>query len=305
MGKLFPLFSEKNFTSAPSNENLNVKARKSSINSNNYRRFNTSSEEINALVNLGLSGRQARVYLALLKTGEAKARTVATLTMIDRQEIYRLLDSLQQLGLIRQNVSAPISYLATPIDEVIPLLLDQKRGELNSISRKANHLIKKINEPSYFAPLPIQLKPSFGVVIERDGGRRYQKAVEESKRSIEVITSWLRFKKFCFLEEAQLKSALKNGVMLCIATEKPQSHNLPKWVETATLRHPNFKLKTMSRLPDAAVTTFDKTLAAIAFNVSTSLTRGPTFWTTNTQLCAFCNAYFNEVWAKVTEESPV
>ena len=56
---------------------------------------------VEVLVGLGLSGRQARVYLALLKKGDARAQPLARLARVPRQEVYGLLLELQQLGLVR------------------------------------------------------------------------------------------------------------------------------------------------------------------------------------------------------------
>ena len=55
-------------------------------------------EGVAVLVGLGLSVLQARVYVALLKAGPCRARVVAGLAVINRQEVYRLLVSWSRLG---------------------------------------------------------------------------------------------------------------------------------------------------------------------------------------------------------------
>jgi len=257
-----------------------------------------SLEGVEVLSGLGLSGRQARVYLALLKAGVSKARLVATLTSIDRQEVYRLLNSLQELGLVQQNVSAPATFTATHPEVAVGLLLKQKNVELKFLSKKANQLAKKLDQPPRFTPQPFTSKPCFGVITERDGGKKYQTALEQTKQSIKAVTSWTRFRKLCFLLEDPLKNALKNGVALSVVTEKPANYNLPRWVKIATAKYANFELKTLPDSPEAALVIFDQTQTAIAFDVAASLTCGPTFWTTNRHLSAVCRSYFNEVWAK-------
>jgi sugar-specific transcriptional regulator TrmB len=42
-----------------------------------------------------LSGRQARVYLAVLKAGDAKAKTIAEYAHVERQEVYNLIEDLK------------------------------------------------------------------------------------------------------------------------------------------------------------------------------------------------------------------
>ncbi len=257
-----------------------------------------SLEGVEVLGGLGLSGRQARVYLALLRTGDAKVRSVAALTTIDRQEVYRVLDGLQQLGLVQQNVTVPASYSAVPIEDAVRLLLEDRHGELQFVSQRAERLIKKLNQTQRFPLAAVALKPCFGVVVERDGGKRYLKATQDCQHSIEVVASWPRFRKLCFLLETPLKAALKRGVALRVVAEKPPNHNLPKWVIESVSKYPNFQLKILLNAPAAAIVTFDEAQTAFAFNISTGLIRGPTLWTANPHLVAVCRSYFNEVWAQ-------
>jgi sugar-specific transcriptional regulator TrmB len=64
-------------------------------------------------VGLGLTGRQARVYLAMVKPGGGKAKVIADFLLVNRQEIYRLIDSLQLMGLVQRNVTVPTTFTAT------------------------------------------------------------------------------------------------------------------------------------------------------------------------------------------------
>jgi len=76
-------------------------------------------EDVRILTDLGLTGRQARVYLALLKTGGGKAKAVADVSLVNRQEIYRIIDDLQQLGLVQRKVTTPTTFTATPLADVV------------------------------------------------------------------------------------------------------------------------------------------------------------------------------------------
>ena len=257
-------------------------------------------EGVEVLADLGLTGRQARVYLALLKTGDAKAQAIAGLAVVHRQEVYRLLEGLAQLGLVQLNVSVPKSYVATPLAEGIKLLLEHKASELSVMSQKAAWLTRILDKTKYLAPAAVAPKPCFGVVCEADRGKKYLRAIQETQHTIEAVTSWVRFKKCCFLFETQLMDALKRDVTIRIVTEKPPNHHLPKWVRTALLKDSNFKLKILPTPPAAAITLFDQTRAAIALNPNTSLPKGPDLWTTTPALLMPCQTYFNSFWKDLT-----
>src|SRR5690554_3980552 len=102
-------------------------------------------EEVEVLMSLGLTGRQARVYLSLLKIGNGKAKTIADISLVNRQEIYRILDDLQQMGLIRKNITTPTTFTATPLSDIAKVLLTQKTVELSSVRQKTKQLIKKLD----------------------------------------------------------------------------------------------------------------------------------------------------------------
>ncbi len=253
---------------------------------------------VEVLVGLGLSARQARVYLALLRAGDDRARVVAGLAEVPRQEVYGLLSQLQQLGLVKQNLTVPVTYAATPLSETMKTLFEQKTNELTLISQKAKQLTKKLSQTPRLTTNMALPKPCFGIVSEGERGKKYQAAIQQTQHTIEAIISWARFKQLCFHFETQLKDALKKDVAISIATEKPTNHPLPKWVNPARLKYPRFNLKTMSISPEAAVTIFDRTQAAIAFNPNIPFTKGPDLWTSHPALIAPYQTYFNTIWTK-------
>lgn len=256
-----------------------------------------SLEGASVLVGLGLSERQARVYLALLKAGSAKARVVAGLAGVPRQEAYGLLSELQQLGLARQNLTVPVSYSATPFVEGARLLLEQKTEELTTLTMKANQLTGKLAQTK-LAVAPIASKPCFGEIFEGEGGKQYQTAIEQAVVSVWVVSSWVRFRQFSFRFETELKAALKRDVMLWFVSEKPPSHRLPRWINPDLPKY-KFELKTTPNPPDAAIAIFDGVQAAIAFNKDACITQGIDLWTTHPALVAVCQAYFYRVWGSI------
>ncbi|HSV49781.1 MAG TPA: helix-turn-helix domain-containing protein [Candidatus Acidoferrales bacterium] len=246
------------------------------------------------LVGLGLSGRQARVYLALLRAGDAKAKGLAELAQVERQEVYGLVEALRELGLVEVNLTVPTSYTPTPIAEGIKLLIEQKTDELTSISIKAQQLSTKLNTQT----LAASAAPSqcFGSICDGYRGKKYLKAIQETQHTIDAVTSWTRFKQQSFRFENHFKAALKKGIVLCFVIEKPLNHQLPKWVKTTQEKYPNLSIKTQSNPVSASVAIFDQNKAAIAFNTNASLSKGPDLWTTNPALTAICQAYFDTVW---------
>jgi sugar-specific transcriptional regulator TrmB len=260
----------------------------------------TSLDEVDVLVGLGLTVRQARVYLALLKTGDAKVQDISGASGVNRQEIYRLLDGLLQMGLVQRHVSAPSTFEATPISEAVAMLLERKTSQWNGLCQQAKQLTERLS-PSL--PVAVDVKPCFGTVIEGDRGKKYIKTLKQTRHTIEIITSWKRFKQLSRLLEMPLNKALSRGVTLRVLTEKPYNHQLPKWVQGALLSSEHFEFRLQLQSPPAVVTIFDQATVAIAFSPETSLARGPELWSVNPALTKPCQGYFDANWAKATDQT--
>jgi len=188
-------------------------------------------EEVEVLIELGLSSRQARVYMALLKVGEAKAKTIAQYSKVNRQEIYRIIDELEQIGLAQRNICMPTTFTATPLTETVKMLLSQKTTQLSNLRQKTIQLTKKFKPTKN----PIQhlsnKKPQLGTIFEADRAKKYVQTIQSTYQSLDMVTSWKRFKQLTILLENQLQTALQKGVTIRIVTEKPPNLPLPDWIE--------------------------------------------------------------------------
>jgi hypothetical protein len=198
---------------------------------------------------------------------------------------------LRQLGLVRQNLTVPATYTATPFVEASKILFEQRANELTLMSRRAQQLTADFSQPP---PIPVSAAPCFGTVCEAEGGRHYLKAIAEAQGSIEGVFSWVRFRQFCFRFEPELRAALKRDVALRFVAEKPNGHNLPRWIKP--LPKYRFELRTLLNPPDAAIVIFDGARTAIASDRNTRITQGIDLWTTHPAITAACQTYFYRVW---------
>jgi sugar-specific transcriptional regulator TrmB len=263
-----------------------------------------SSEGVDVLVGLGLTPRQSRVYLALITAGSCGARVVARQAGVPRQEVYGLLIELQQFGLVKQNLTVPISYTPIPLLDTLKLLLEQKSNDLNVVTQKAKLLAGKLNPTLPAGTLNLPTKPCFGIICQGERGKKYQIAIEQTHHSIDALISWVRFKQWCFYLERQLTDALRKEITIKIITEKPLNYRLPKWIHSAQQKYPNFELKTLPLVPEAVVTIFDHTQMALAFSPNSRFTKGPDLWSNHPAFLAAYLSYFNSIWTKTGNQSP-
>ncbi len=98
-------------------------------------------EEIQILVGLGLTTLQARAYLALSSLGYAQTKALSKISHIARQDLYRIMSSLQKQGLVEKTIRSPATFKATPMKEGIAMLLQRKTEEYNNLQIETERMV--------------------------------------------------------------------------------------------------------------------------------------------------------------------
>ncbi len=105
--------------------------------------------EIDRLTTLGLTKREARAYLALLRLEEAKAGEVAEHTKEDRTNVYDSLKSLAKKGLVSKVIRNNRTYYRIAPPKKLRDYLVEKEKALNQILPELNALY------SSYEPKPV------------------------------------------------------------------------------------------------------------------------------------------------------
>jgi len=100
-------------------------------------------EETELFTNLGLTYLQAKVYLTLVNSGEATAKSIAIKAKIDRPDVYRVISGLVTHGFIEKKIENPIRFKAFPIKEVVGALLKRKQEEVTTSKKKAMKILRR------------------------------------------------------------------------------------------------------------------------------------------------------------------
>lgn len=106
-------------------------------------------EDIETLTWLGLTERQAKVYLALLQMGASGAEAISKLSAVHRQEVYRVAARLQELGLVETNLTSPTHFSAIPVEEALEVMVNQKNKEFDEVRLRTKHIIKKYTQSDF------------------------------------------------------------------------------------------------------------------------------------------------------------
>ncbi len=101
------------------------------------------SEEIDVLTRLGLTLNEARVLMALYASENLTAKSAAKSSGVAREIVYQILPKLEKKGLVDELVTTPKTFKAVPFEQIIELLLQQKKQENQDLYVKAKEVAQK------------------------------------------------------------------------------------------------------------------------------------------------------------------
>lgn len=137
---------------------------------------------------LGLSKREADIYLFLSRRGPQKAHLVAVHLNIDRAQTYRSLTSLQEKGIVELTIEAPTRYIAIPIEPLLESYIKDRKNEVANIEAERADLINffksiKATESEY--PMA-----KFQVIVGKNGiYSKISEMLNQSQKEILCLTT--------------------------------------------------------------------------------------------------------------------
>lgn len=144
-------------------------------------------ERLDVLQSLGLTTSEARVYLALLQTTEAKASEVAQASKVPRGRIYDVLDRLHGRGLVEVVPATPRRYRAVPLAS----FLEKRREALRAQTEEVERNLKTL--ASQFTPQARESPESTGEFLvyrkRRAVMRKMREMIERATHEVLITSS--------------------------------------------------------------------------------------------------------------------
>ena len=185
-----------------------------------------SEKLIKELMSFGLSGNEAKVYLALLQLKKANARAIAKLSNIPRQEIYRVLPRLEKLGMIQVIIDKPTQFLAINPEEAISELIERQQklltSQISELHEKKTALeseLKKVEGKSagLTEPEPIRFALISG---QRLINQKIQEMLQNAKTEVLWITPSIAIRRAIIYDrDRMLRKCAQRNVKIRIVTE--------------------------------------------------------------------------------------
>jgi sugar-specific transcriptional regulator TrmB len=258
------------------------------------------------LKHLGLSGIQARVYLTLIRSGRSSAKMLSKQSGVARPDIYRIMNYLQQLGIVQKIIANPVMFEATPIEHALSGLIDDKVEEIKSVKKKTQSLIRELKLKQNHKNINDSFEPNiFLIPATKIALQKRKELIENAKYSINVISSWRHYKILLNSNFNELtKKAIDRGVKYRLVIETPKS-KLPAEHHEALkiLGNNGSSLKFAETNPLNIISIYDNKEVLILMSEQTDTNNSPLLWSNNSSIVSIANCYFENLW-KIAKDEP-
>jgi sugar-specific transcriptional regulator TrmB len=258
--------------------------------------------KIQALMDLGLTLIQARVYLALVKSGPSKTSAISKISKVAQPDTYKTLSKLQQLGLAEKIIKKPLEYRATPMNEGISLLLEAKTRQYEKVRSEAKILLStaKTEKPDIEKQIE---NPQFVLIPRRTVIKRIKTAIEKAQLSADLVLSWKRFSRGIASTFAEsIEVAWAKNVKVRFIIESPFESKTAKQLIQYCREKPFSQIRFIANHPRAVFGIYDKKKVFIIARSKTDLPGSPALWSSNPSLIDLAQEYFEMLWLTAIKE---
>jgi len=253
-------------------------------------------EDAQILKKLGFSVSQAKVYFALLCLGKSNGKTIWQYSGVARQDIYRILLELQEMGFIEKRLDAkPAEYEATPIQYGLSSLLTHKIYEYREIEQKATKLLEKLKTNTETQPSE---EAQFHFISPKASLQKRKRCMKNAQKSTDVITSWKRFLQLTSNQMPDLLDALNRGVTYRWIISEPEDKTIIPKTTQKYMKKPLCKVRFLySNSPNTALAIYDEKQVLIATEAKKPYyLDSAMLWSNNPSITTIIQYYFNSLW---------
>ena len=251
---------------------------------------------------LGLTFSQAKLYVALLSFSDAAtASAISTFSNVARQDVYHVMNELQEIGLIEKVISNPIKFRAVPIADATSFLIGKRGDRTKALVEESTALLDKF--PSKSSKTEAQTEIQFILIPKGETlVRRVEKALKTADRRILVVTPWREFTQWTFTLHKRWRQTLNRGVRVNWITEnQSQTSGANLEMIDSLTRNATFKLRTLPPAIDVRLSVFDGREVFIAANASVNAAEFPALWTNSPTMISTLEDYFRMKWKLAAE----
>jgi sugar-specific transcriptional regulator TrmB len=254
-------------------------------------------ENTELLLGLGLALNQAKVYLAILKLEKTTVGQVASFSKVRREDVYRILSSLEKMGLIERLLGKPTEIKATRISDALSLLVAEEKGKADERLVGMSGIVQKLTLKEWTQELPKEENIYILIAEKKSVFAKTSELIGNSRKEVALIADKGRIMPVLFQFSDEYKLAIKKGavVRLIFEGEKPDvllKEKVKKLIGSNSV-HIKFHVEPLNHF----IMSDDKE-ALITTSKHSALGGSPSLWTNNSNLIGVLRTGFESDWEK-------
>lgn len=254
-------------------------------------------DDAQALLHLGLTASQAKVYLTLLRLEtDNKGTTIAKFAEVPRQDVYRILDELQQIGIVQKTFARPATFRCVSAEETMSILLERRMSDFSQLKREADNFVKNAESMSHENLNPPG-NDQFILIPEREAITcRAREEIANIQVSLNDITPSNELVPWLTVLSKSVEGALRRGVRIrWIIEESADLGSISKFMQSYS-EYKNFEVRVVSCPLRTKIGIFDDKEVLLGINIDCGFARSPALWSNNPSLAAIAENYFESYW---------
>ena len=250
-----------------------------------------NDENIRTLINLGLTGTQAKIFLSLLRIGQASTKEIAQISKVARPDTYRALSELQDIGIVQKIVSIPIKFTSLSIEDTIEILMARRNQETLDLNKKTTELIEKFKKINCE---PKEEDDKLFLIPQEAFDLELRKLLEKAKESVYIMVSSKKMLGWVYENYELTEEVLKRKISFRIITEKRPKAVSSKEIDALT-KNPNVEIRYTSAPLGAWFTIIDGKIVVLTLGLNTAV------GSNNKILIGLAKDYFDSTWFSVKD----
>jgi len=264
---------------------------------------------LKALLSLGLTEMDAKVYIFLAKKGLQKAIDIAKSLRMNKEQLYRSLKKLQSKGIVTATLEHPARFSALPFEKVLDLFVKAKMEEAEEIKQNKDEIL------SFFQSIAVKetdASARFTVIEGRNViYSKIQQMIQETKNKLSAIStvpSLMRADQFGLFDVGS-EHPSKSKIQFRFLTELSEQNvdamkNLLKEITKAKIRFegrtPDLGLRLFPRM---VIRDEEEAMFFITSKMETLTTEqdNACLWTNCKALVHAFTAVFEDLWYNATD----
>jgi sugar-specific transcriptional regulator TrmB len=250
---------------------------------------------------LGLTLLQAKIYLTLVKFESADVKTISKASKIARQDVYRVVPSLQKLGLVQEIIGKPMVYRPTPLKQGYNLLLEDQSQKHIELEKQAKNIIKNLDD------LEVQMirerDPQFMINhSEQLLTKWFDELIHSTQETLDVMCGWRAVNLAFPFDTQDIKLMLKRDVKIRLITDENADLSAIQRMLVANEKNILFDVHFVDEVPvEMAIS--DRKQVGLNIALPSTIKGVPSLWSNHPQFLRVMVGYYESFWEK-TQGTP-